>query len=78
MSAMSLEGHFCWEACDEGPHGCICGNDCDGDDREALAAIVKQVSQKFGGPSMTEFANDPPIRKHYATADAIISAGFKR
>lgn len=25
---MSLEGHFCWEDCDEGPHGCICGNDC--------------------------------------------------
>ena len=22
------EGHFCWEDCDEGPHGCICGNDC--------------------------------------------------
>lgn len=25
---MSTEGHFCWEECDEGPHGCICGNDC--------------------------------------------------
>ena len=25
---MTLEGHFCWEDCDEGPHGCICGNDC--------------------------------------------------
>lgn len=27
MSA--LEGHFCWEDCDEGPHGCVCGNDCE-------------------------------------------------
>ena len=26
---MSLEGHFCWEDCDEGPHGCVCGNDCE-------------------------------------------------
>lgn len=26
---MSTEGHFCWEDCDEGPHGCICGNDCE-------------------------------------------------
>jgi hypothetical protein len=25
---MTLEGHFCWEDCDEGPHGCVCGNDC--------------------------------------------------
>lgn len=25
---VSLEGHFCWENCDEGPHGCVCGNDC--------------------------------------------------
>lgn len=24
-----LEGHSCWEDCDEGPHGCICGNDCE-------------------------------------------------
>lgn len=48
------------------------------DDREALAAIVKQVSQKFGGPSMAEFANDPPIRKHYAVAEAILAGGFHR
>lgn len=26
---MMLEGHSCWEECDEGPHGCICGNDCE-------------------------------------------------
>lgn len=26
---MSLEGHSCWEDCDEGPHGCVCGNDCE-------------------------------------------------
>lgn len=25
---MSTEGHDCWEDCDEGPHGCVCGNDC--------------------------------------------------
>lgn len=25
---MTLEGHDCWEDCDEGPHGCVCGNDC--------------------------------------------------
>lgn len=24
-----LEGHSCWEDCDEGPHGCICGNECE-------------------------------------------------
>lgn len=27
MSA--LEGHDCWEDCDEGPHGCVCGNGCE-------------------------------------------------
>jgi len=26
---MMLEGHSCWEDCDEGPHGCVCGNDCE-------------------------------------------------
>lgn len=26
---MTLEGHTCWEDCDEGPHGCVCGNDCE-------------------------------------------------
>lgn len=25
---MMLEGHSCWENCDEGPHACICGNEC--------------------------------------------------
>ncbi|MDR6691372.1 hypothetical protein J2X55_002284 [Microbacterium sp. 1154] len=44
------------------------------DVREALAAIVKRTSQAFGGPSLAEFANDPPTRKHYATADAIRAA----
>jgi len=24
------EEHFCWEqCCDMGPHGCVCGNDCE-------------------------------------------------
>lgn len=40
--------------------------------REALAVIVKKTEQKFGGPSLAEFANDPPIRKHYAVAEAIL------
>lgn len=48
------------------------------DEREALAVIVKRVAQKFGGPSMAEFENDPPIRKHYATAEAVLAAGFRR
>ena len=27
---MDDEMHFCWEqCCDQGPHSCICGNDCD-------------------------------------------------
>lgn len=26
---MSIEGHDCWEDCDEGPHGCVCGNECE-------------------------------------------------
>lgn len=47
-------------------------------EREELAMTVKQVSQKFGGPSMAEFADTPPIRKHYATADAILAKGFRR
>lgn len=25
----SAEGHDCWESCDEGPHGCVCGNKCE-------------------------------------------------
>lgn len=32
---MSLEGHFCWEDCDEGPHGCVCGNGCPPPGQEA-------------------------------------------
>lgn len=25
------EEHWCWsQCCDQGPHGCICGNDCGG------------------------------------------------
>ncbi|MFJ4997133.1 hypothetical protein ACIP5T_03210 [Microbacterium sp. NPDC088619] len=48
------------------------------DEREAMAQIVKDVSVKWGGPSMVEFADTPPIRKHYATADAILAAGFRR
>lgn len=40
--------------------------------REALAGIVKKAEQKFGGPRLAEFANDPPIRKHYAVAEAIL------
>lgn len=48
------------------------------EDREALAKIVKDVSVRWAGPSMAEFANTPPIRKHYATADAILADGFHR
>ena len=40
--------------------------------RESLAVLVKETEQKFAGPSLAEFANDPPIRKHYAVADAIL------
>lgn len=29
---MMDEEHFCWSlCCDLGPHGCICGNDCEPD-----------------------------------------------
>ncbi|UVG34176.1 hypothetical protein SEA_PAVLO_82 [Microbacterium phage Pavlo] len=31
-----LEGHSCWEDCDEGPHGCICGNDCEPPERHPI------------------------------------------
>lgn len=48
------------------------------DEREALARIIKDITIKWSGPSMAEFANTPPIRKHYATADAILTAGFRR
>lgn len=54
---MSAEGHFCWEECDEGPHGCVCGNDClplpslpgaepmsNEEDREALAHAIRKGS----------------------------------
>ena len=42
------------------------------EDREVIAQIIKDVTVKWGGPSMAEFADTPPIRKHYATADAIL------
>lgn len=48
------------------------------EDREVIAHVVKDVSVKWGGPSMAEFADKPPIRKHYAIADAIIVKGFHR
>lgn len=47
------------------------------DEREALARIIKDITIKWSGPSLAEFANTPPIRKHYATADAILAAGFR-
>lgn len=40
--------------------------------RELIAVLVKKTEQKFGGPSLAEFANDPPLRKHYVVADAIL------
>lgn len=40
---MSTEGHFCWEDCDEGPHGCICGNDCAPPLRDQLRPIFWDV-----------------------------------
>lgn len=48
------------------------------EDREVIAQVVKDVSVKWGGPSMAEFAATPPLRKHYAIADALIAQGFHR
>lgn len=42
-------------------------------ERDALAALVKQVAIRWGGPSMREFENDPPTRKHFAEADAVLA-----
>jgi hypothetical protein len=41
--------------------------------REQIAAEVKRVTHAWGGPAMDEFKNDPPIRKHYAIADAVLA-----
>ena len=41
--------------------------------REQAAAEVKRVTQAFGGPAMDEFMNDPPTRKQYAIADAVLA-----
>lgn len=40
---MSSEGHNCWEDCDEGPHGCVCGNDCLPPLRDQLQPIFWDV-----------------------------------
>lgn len=41
--------------------------------REQIAEILKASSLKWGGPSLKEFENDPPTRKHYAQADAVLA-----
>lgn len=43
---MSTEGHFCWEDCDEGPHGCVCGNDC-APPSERLALAFVECTTEF-------------------------------
>lgn len=44
--------------------------------RDEIAQIVKAISTKWSGPALREFENDPPIRKHFAIADALIAAGY--
>lgn len=41
--------------------------------RDEVAAEVKRVTHAWSGPSMDEFRNDPPTRKHYAIADAVLA-----
>ncbi len=41
--------------------------------RDEVAAEVKRVTHAWSGPSMDEFVNDPPTRKHYAIADAVLA-----
>lgn len=43
------------------------------DEREAIAMIVKRTNAKWAGPSMAEFANDPPTRTHYSIADQVLA-----
>lgn len=41
---MDDEMHFCWEqCCDQGPHSCICGNDCDPTRPEPHTPTTEQV-----------------------------------
>jgi hypothetical protein len=41
--------------------------------REQIAAEIKRVTHAWSGPSMDEFINDPPTRKQYAMADAVLA-----
>ena len=48
---MSIEGHDCWEDCDEGPHGCVCGNDCSPSIRDytpTTATVRERFADGFG------------------------------
>lgn len=38
---MSAEGHDCWEDCDGGPHGCVCGNNCEPRDLERIRKVIE-------------------------------------
>ena len=46
---MSIEGHDCWEDCDEGPHGCVCGNDCSRSIREYTPTTEEVQSYYVSG-----------------------------
>lgn len=39
--------------------------------RDKVAAVVKRAGDAWTGPSMDEFRDDPPTRRHYAIADAV-------
>ncbi len=41
--------------------------------RDEVAAEVKRVTHAWSGPSMDEFISDPPTRKQYAIADAVLA-----
>ena len=43
------EEHWCWsECCDQGPHGCICGNDCHPvlQETESSQDVAQQLSEQ--------------------------------
>lgn len=60
---MMLEGHFCWEDCDEGPHGCICGNDCE---QPATRWAVRHVAVD-GWPTMQIHESEQAAREDFST-----------
>ena len=73
---MSIEGHDCWEDCDEGPHGCVCGNDCSPSIRE-YTPTTEEVRIKYRLSSGRQPGDFAEFDRWLAAHDAVKRAEWE-